>query len=152
MATRRADMENYEARLVEQAAEDDAARNAIEQQRQECTRREAEIWKLVAERASQLETINSDEANLRAIRDRLSGLQEKRGTHSVRQTQLQLQIEHLAEHVMERYRLDLRAFQPDEPAHEKVLHAQFKRFAKDSAAAVVSRGPDEETPPAEPAT
>src|SRR5207244_8049177 len=45
MATRRADIENYEARLVEQAAEDDAARNAIEQQRQECTRREAEIWK-----------------------------------------------------------------------------------------------------------
>ena len=80
MATRRADIENYEARLVAQAAEDDAARNAIEQQRQECTRREAEIWKLVAERASQLETINSDETNLRAVRDRLSELQEKRGT------------------------------------------------------------------------
>src|SRR5437868_8851443 len=127
MATRRADIENYEARLVEQAAEDDAARNAIEQQRQECTRREAEIWKLVAERASQLETINSDEANLRAIRERLSGLQEKRGTHSVRQTQLQLQIEHLAEHVMERYRIDLRQFEPDGKAHEKVLHAQLKR-------------------------
>src|SRR5207302_589614 len=90
MATRRADIENYEARLIAQEAEDDAARNAIEQQRQECTRREAEIWKLVAERASQLETINSDEANLRAVRDRLSELQEKRGTHSVRQTQLQL--------------------------------------------------------------
>jgi chromosome segregation protein len=127
MATRRADIENYEARLVTQAAEDDAARNAIEQQRQECTRREAEIWKLVAERASQLETINSDESGLRATRDRLSELQEKRGTHSVRQTQLQLQIEHLAEHVMEHYRVDLRQFEPDMQAHEKVLHAQFKR-------------------------
>src|SRR5204863_83725 len=42
MATRRADIENYEARLIAQGAEDDAARNAIEQQRQECTRREAE--------------------------------------------------------------------------------------------------------------
>src|SRR5216110_762990 len=127
MATRRADIENYEARLVTQAAEDDSARNAIEQQRQECAWREAEILKLVAERTSQLETINSDEGGLRAVRDRLSELQEKRGTHSVRQTQLQLQIEHLAEHVMERYRVDLRAFQPDEPAHEKVLHAQLKR-------------------------
>jgi chromosome segregation protein len=127
MATRRADIENYEARLVTQAAEDDAARNAIEQQRQECTRREAEIWKLVAERTSQLETINSDESGLRAVRDRLSELQEKRGTHSVRQTQLQLQIEHLAEHVMERYRIDLRQFEPDTIAHEKVLHAQLKR-------------------------
>ena len=127
MATRRADIENYEARLIAQAAEDDAARNAIEQQRQECTRREAEIWKLVAERASQLETINSDETGLRAVRDRLSELQEKRGTHSVRQTQLQLQIEHLAEHVMERYHVDLRQFEPDTQTHEKVLHAQLKR-------------------------
>jgi chromosome segregation protein len=150
MATRRADIENYEARLVEQAAEDDAARNAIEQQRQECTRREAEIWKLVADRASQLETINSDETKLRAIRDRLSELQEKRGTHSVRQTQLQLQIEHLAEHVMERYRIDLRQFEPDGQAHEKVLHAQLKRAVRlESIAAVAGRGDelhDEEKP------
>src|SRR5437588_11622832 len=142
MATRRADIENYEARLVGQAAEDDAARNAIEQQRQECTRREAEIWKLVAERASQLEMINSDESELRAMRDRLSELQEKRGTHSVRQTQLQLQIEHLAEHVMERYRVDLRQFEPDIQGHEKVLHAQLKRVKEkiESVAEVAGRG------------
>ena len=127
MATRRADIQNYEARLVTQAAEDDAARNAIEQQRQECTRREAEIWKLVAERTSRLETINSDESRLRAVRDHLSELQENRGTRSVRQTQLQLQIEYLAEHAMERYRIDLRQFEPDTQAHEKVLHAQLKR-------------------------
>jgi chromosome segregation protein len=143
MATRRTDIENYEARLVAQAAEDDAARNAIEQQRQECTRREAEIGKLVAERASQLETINSDETNLRAVRDRLSELQEKRGTHSVRQTQLQLQIEHLAEHVMERYRIDLRLFEPDTQAHEKVLHAQLKRAARPESVAAVAGSGDE---------
>src|SRR4030095_12840699 len=152
ISTRGADIENYEARLVTQAAEDGSARNAIEQQTRECRRREAELGKLVTERTRRLENINSDEAKLRTTRDRLSELQEKRGTHSVRQTQLQLQIEHLAEHVMERYRVDLRAFQPDEPAHEKVLHAQFKRLSKDSVAAVVGRRPDEETQPAEPAT
>jgi chromosome segregation protein len=143
MATRRADIENYEVRLVAQAAEDDAARNAIEQQRRECTRREAEICKLVAERASQLETINSDETNLRAVRDRLSELQEKRGTHSVRQTQLQLQIEHLAEHVMERYRIDLRLFEPDTQAHEKVLHAKLKRAVRLESEATVAGRDDE---------
>jgi len=96
----------------------------------------------VAERATQLETINSDETNLRAVRDRLSELQEKRGTHSVRQTQLQLQIEHLAEHVMERYRIDLRLFKPDTQAHEKVLYAQLKRAAAhpESLAAVAGSG------------
>jgi chromosome segregation protein len=146
MATRRADIENYETRLVAQAAEDDAARNAIEQQRQECERREGEISKLVVERASQLEKINCDETKLRAVRDRLSELQEKRGTHSVRQTQLQLQIEHLAEHVMERYRVDLRHFEPDKQAHEKVLHAQLKRAVRPEAvAAVAGRGHEEST-------
>jgi chromosome segregation protein len=157
MATRRSDIENYEARLVAQAAEDDAARNAIEQQRQECTQREAEIWKLVAERASQLETINSDEAGLRTVRDRLSELQEKRGTHSIRQTQLQLQIEHLAEHVMERYRIDLRHFEPDAQAHEKVLHAQLKRAERlESVPPLADRGDpsreEKETRPASAAT
>jgi chromosome segregation protein len=152
ISTRRADIENYEARLVMQAAEDESARNAIEEQTGECRRREAEIGKLVENRTTRLEKINSNEAELRSRRDRLSELQEKRGTHSVRQTQLQLQIEHLAEHVMERYRVDLRDFRPDEPLHEKVLHAQLKRLAKDSVGAVSSRGADEETEPAEQTT
>jgi chromosome segregation protein len=56
---------------------------------------------------------------------------------------LQLQIEHLAEHVMERYRIDLRAFQPDDRVHEKILHVQFKRLAKDAVAAIGDRGPDD---------
>jgi chromosome segregation protein len=147
ISTRRAEIENYEARLVTQAAEDESARNAIQQQTRECGQRETEIGKLVTERTSRLENINSGEADLRSIRDRLSELQEKRGTHSVRQTQLQLQIEHLAEHVMERYRVDLRDFQRDEPAHEKVLHAQCKRLAKEPVAAVAGRGPDEPEEP-----
>src|SRR5262249_339300 len=153
ISARRADIENYEARLITQAAEDESARKAIEQQTSECRRREAEIGKLVKERTSRLERINSDEADLRSIRDRLSGVQEKRGTHSVRQTQLQLQIEHLAEHVMERYRIDLRAFQPDEPSHEKILHAQLKRASRgDTVAGVADRGSEEEIEEPRPAT
>ena len=153
IATRGADIESYEARLVTQAIEDEAARNSIAQQTEQRVQREAEIAKLVAERAAELERINSDETNLRGRRDRLSELQEKRGTHSVRQTQLQLQIEHLAEHIMERYRVDLRAFQPDEQAHEKVLHAQLKRAKEksESVTAVAGRGSDEEHKP-QPAT
>jgi chromosome segregation protein len=149
VSTRRTDIENYETRLVKQAAEDESARTAIEQQTRECRRRQAEIGKLVAERTSRLENINFDETQLRSARDGLSELQEKRGAHSVRQTQLQLQIEHLAEHVMERYRVDLRAFQRDEPLHEKVFRVQFKRLAKESVAVVVGRSPDDEIPSAE---
>jgi chromosome segregation protein len=152
VSARRADIENYEARLVTEAAEDESARNAIEHRTRECRQRDDEIGKLVTERTSRLENINSEEAELRSTRDGLSELQEKRGTHSVRQTQLQLQIEHLAEHVLERYRIDLRAFQPDALAHEKVLNAQFKRLVKDSLAAVVDRGSEKETAEPRPAT
>ncbi|PYK67914.1 MAG: chromosome segregation protein SMC, partial [Verrucomicrobia bacterium] len=59
ISTRRADIESYEARLFTQAAEDESARNAIEQQALECGRRETEIGKLVTERTRRLEKINS---------------------------------------------------------------------------------------------
>jgi len=127
IATRRGDIESYRARLLAQAAEIDLARAAIESQTEEQTRREADIEKLIGERAKQLATINGHEGELRVARNRLSELQEKRGTHSIRQTQLQLQIEHLTEHAMQRYQVDLRHFAPDSFAHEKVLRAQLKR-------------------------
>jgi chromosome segregation protein len=130
IATRRADIQNYEARRVTQAAETEAAKQSIAQQSEERTRRENEIETLLMERAAQIETINAREAELRELRNRVSELQEKRGAHSVRQTQLQLQIEHLVEHVTERYQTDLRQFAPDIYEHEKVLRAQLKRSEK----------------------
>jgi chromosome segregation protein len=127
IATRRADIEGYQTRLLTQAAETESARAAIESQTEEQTRSEADIEQLTAVRAKQLATINTHEGELRRTRNRLSELQEKRSTHSIRQTQLQLQIEHLTEHVMQRYQVDLRQFVPDSFAHEKVLRAQLKR-------------------------
>jgi chromosome segregation protein len=42
---------------------------------------------------------------------------------------------------MEHYRVDLRQFEPDRPAHEKVLHAQLKRTERlESVATVADRG------------
>src|SRR5205807_962548 len=56
--------------------------------------------------------------------------------------------EHLAEHVMERYRLDLRQFEPDSEAQKKVLHAHLKRAERlESAAAVADRGLGDEQQP-----
>ncbi len=129
IASRRGDIENYERRLAAQADETEAARQSIARQSEERTGREGEIEKLLAERATQLDDINRREAGLRGARNRLSELQEQRGAHSVRQTQLQLQIEHLLEHVTHRYQMDLRQFAPDVYAHEKVLRAQLKRGA-----------------------
>ena len=127
IATRRADIESYRARLIAQGAETESARVAITSQTEEQSRRQGDVEELIVERAKQLETINAHEAQLRGTRNRLSELQEKRGTHSIRQTQLQLQTEHLTEHVTQRYQIDLRQFVPDSFAHEKVLRAQLKR-------------------------
>ncbi|HEY2101823.1 MAG TPA: chromosome segregation protein SMC [Chthoniobacterales bacterium] len=132
IATRGSEIRNYEARLLAQAAESESAQNAIALQTAELTRRETEIAQFITERETQSETINAQEVQLRGARHRLSELQEKRGTFSVRQTQLQLQSEHLAEHVSQRYQIDLRQFAPDSYAHEKVLRAQLKRTETDS--------------------
>ncbi len=127
IATREIDIGSYRTRLATQATETEEAKQSIDRQSDERVRREAETEKLVMERAVQLEAINTRETELRAARNCLSELQEKRGAHSVRQTQLQLQIEHLLEHVTQRYQIDLRHFAPDVYAHEKVLRAQLKR-------------------------
>ncbi len=127
ITTRRDEVERYNARVAAQAKETEFAHAAIASKTDDRTGREAEIASLLAERAAQSEEITGHEAELRSARNRLSDLQEKRGAQSVRQTQLQLQIEHLTEHVMQRYQLDLRAFEPDSYAHEKVLRAQLKR-------------------------
>ena len=127
IASRRDDIKSYRARLIVQEAEIELARAAIVSQTEEQTRREADVEQLIAERAKQLGAINAHEGELRETRNRLSELQEKRGAHSIRQTQLQLQIEHLIEHVTQRYQIDLRQFVPDSFAHEKILRAQLKR-------------------------
>src|SRR5438270_4507871 len=126
-ASRHDNIKSYRARLIVQEAEIELARAAIASQTEEQTRREADVEQLIAERAKQLGAINAHEGELRETRNRLSELQEKRGAHSIRQTQLQLQIEHLIEHVTQRYQIDLRQFVPDSFAHEKILRAQLKR-------------------------
>ncbi|MDQ6625929.1 MAG: chromosome segregation protein SMC, partial [Verrucomicrobiota bacterium] len=60
-------------------------------------------------------------------------LHDERGNHQVRQTQLQLRIENLAENVARRYQVDLRAFAPDQYAFQKTLRAQLKQRDADEA-------------------
>ncbi len=147
IATREADIVSYHARLTAQATETEEAKQLISQQGDEGRDQGKEIDRLVTERGLQLDAINAHEAQLRAARNSLSELQEKRGAHSVRQTQLQLQIEHLLEHVTQRYQVDLRQFGPDVYAHEKVLRAQLKRtssvagIADPGSASATSEGP-----------
>jgi chromosome segregation protein len=73
--------------------------------------------------------VNEQESQVRALRDSLNDLRDLRGKEEVRQTQLQLRIENLADHVMRRYQIDLRAFTTDTFAFQKTLSVMTKRRA-----------------------
>ena len=82
---------------------------------------------VAATRAARLAEVNNIESDLRGRRKALSDLHEARGKEEVRQTQMQLKIESLAEHVMRRYQVDLREFAPDRYAFTKTFRAQIKQ-------------------------
>jgi chromosome segregation protein len=88
------------------------------------------VTEIAERRAARLTEVNILEADLRTRRKTLSDLHDARGKEEVRQTQMQLKIESLAEHVMRRYQIDLREFSPDHYSFTKTFRAQIKQRAR----------------------
>ena len=143
IATRRSDIANYQARLEQQKVESAAAEEAIEEGRNALSKAEAAVAEIANTRAAQLAEVNHLEADLRGRRKGLNDLHDARGKEDVRQTQLQLRIENLSEHVMRRYQVDLREFAPDRYAFTKTYRAQIKLRGKPDASAEESIDFDE---------
>jgi chromosome segregation protein len=127
IATRRADIVAYQARREQQAQETAAAEESIAADSAELSGAEAKVHEITATRATHLTEVNTLESDLRSRRKALSDLHDARGKEEVRQTQLQLKIENIAEHALRRYQVDLREFSPDHYAFTKTLRAQLKR-------------------------
>ena len=127
IASRRADITSYQARREQQSAETTAAERLIEEKSAELSHAESAVAKVAETRAAHLAEVNTLESDLRARRKALSDLHEARGKEEVRQTQMQLKIESLAEHVMRRYQVDLHEFAPDRYAFTKTFRAQIKQ-------------------------
>ena len=100
------------------------------------------MTEITGKRAARLTEVNDLESELRARRKALSDLHEKRGKEEVRQTQMQLKIESLAEHVMRRYQVDLREFAPDRYAFTKTLRAQLKQRGKSEGETITDGSTD----------
>ncbi len=130
IAVRSADIATFEKRLSAQAVESNAAGEAIKQQTVSSVDSEKILSKLADQRAKQIGTINEGETDLRKVRDALSELHDRRSQEQVRLSQLQMKIDYLAERVAQRYQVDLRGFQADQPAFEKTLRAQLKQRSK----------------------
>ncbi len=124
---RRSDITNYERRLELQQTESAQAQDAIDSHTSEVTRAEENVAATAQERSTRLVTVNCLESELRGIRNSLNELHDARGQEQVRQTQLQLRVENLLEHVTRRYQLDLREFASDHYAFQKTLRVQLKR-------------------------
>ena len=112
IAARRADIANYENRLASQANESQVAEAGIHDQTKRQDERKAELATLSARRAEDLSLMQGIEADLRVVRDSLNELHEQRAAEQVRETQLQMKIDNLAEHISRRYHVDLRTFAP----------------------------------------
>ena len=122
-----AEIANFEKRLAAQSQESKSAEAAIEKQNAECAELEATIAALTDQRAEHSRVMNEMESNLRAIRNSLNELHDLRSKQQVRETQLQMQTDNLAEHISHRYQVNLREIVSDQMAFEKTLRAQLKR-------------------------
>src|SRR5437899_3343674 len=129
VAARETEIVNFEERLAAQAAESKSAETAIEKQIAQRADLEAAVAVLINQRAERSSATNEMESNVRAARNTLNELHDLRSKHQVRETQLQLQIDNLAEHISHRYQLNLRDFAPDQIVFDKTLRAQLKRRA-----------------------
>jgi chromosome segregation protein len=133
ITTRHTDISSYENKLGAQASESSESSAAIEEQTRRCREAEACAAAIAKTRAARVSVISDHETALRHLRDSLSELQDQRGHQQVRESQLQMQIENLAGNISRRYQLDLRAFSADQPAFEKTLRVQLKRWIDRSA-------------------
>ena len=133
IAARRTDIANYENKLAAQASESRGAEAAIQEQTARSAEAEATARKIMDQRAARAAAVQKRETELRALRNSLSEKQEQRGQEQVRESQLQMQTDNLAENISRRYQVDLRGFIPDQPAFEKTLRVQTKRAEKEVA-------------------
>ena len=144
VAARRNDIATYQSRLAMQAKESGEAEAKILNQTLQLEEANKTVAALAEERSARLTAVNGQEAQVRTLRDSLNDLRDVRGKQEVRQTQLQLRIENLVEHVMRRYQVDLRVFTGDTFAFQKTLNVITKRRAKPEAAGE-GTGPDDST-------
>src|SRR5213592_2659807 len=128
IAVRKGDIALYEQKLAAQA--DDSRKSEVLIKNHSTQREEAQAnaAKIAEQRATRFAAISARETELRDLRDSLGELQDRRAQRQVRESQLQMKIDGVAEHISRSYHVDLREFAVDEPAFQKVLRIQAKRW------------------------
>jgi chromosome segregation protein len=130
IVNRQRDIANYASRIELFANENTALRSRIEQLQIEQSEAEIATSRLLQDRAQQVEALEAVDLNLRHLRKQLADSQEMRGQQEVKMTQSNLRLEHIREHVIHRYHVDLPSLQPDWYAFQVCLREQRKRLER----------------------
>jgi chromosome segregation protein len=128
IVSRQRDIANYTARIEQFVKENGDLNARIAELRTHQSEAEADIGRLLQDRAQQVAALEAVDLNLRHLRKQLSDCQEMRGQHEVKMTQSNLRLEHIREHVTHRYHIDLSSLQPDWYVFQVCLREQRKRL------------------------
>jgi chromosome segregation protein len=135
VTARRADIVGYENKLAAQTNESQQAEQLIADQTARATELETHGAALGQRRATRVAEIERRESELRELRNSLSDLQNDRAQQQVRESQLRMQMQHLADRVERQYHVDVRTAASDQGLFEQILRAQLKRRATTGDAA-----------------
>ncbi len=127
IARRRRDIESYQERIAAARAENDKLHEEIISVRSLVEEMVQRIETQTEDRSLRLESVTERENKLAAARREISGYADQRGREEVRSTQISLRMENLHAHTMERYRVDLNAFEQD-------IHALLSSIAAQKSA------------------
>lgn len=146
------DIEGYRVKSENLVTDSERTQGEIEVARGQAGEAEQQVARLIEERTGLAAVIESRESTLRIMRRQLNDCHDQRSQQEVKQTQLQLRIENLCEHVTRRYQIDIREFRSDTYALICTLRDQNKKPRKlETEASTESPGaaPDDASAPVE---
>ena len=111
--SRRQDILGYEQRAEGMLAENEEIAGNLERLRGQVSEGEAQVAEVIEERAGVAGAVEELTNTLRVLRHRLSEAHDQRSRLEVKQTQLEMKLAALVEHIQKRYQIDLSTFERD---------------------------------------
>jgi chromosome segregation protein len=148
---RRRDIESYDQRAAAAVAENAEIEGNLEALRGRVGEAEGSVAGLLEERAGMAAAVEELANTLRILRHQLSESHNQRSRLEVKQTQLEMRLAALAEHIQKRYQLDLSTFQRDLHALRVAVRDQLKRPQRSDAAVTEEASDAPDSPAPEPA-
>ena len=142
---RRTDVAAHESRVQSLVAESDDLRRSAEVWREEVAALQANVTECLSARSEAHVKSGLVEAALKAERQELIQLQDKKGSLEVRAAQLEIRTENLRSHTSRRYHADLEDFEPD--SYALICSFRDRNKKKVSARDAQAEGSGEEDSP-----